>query len=83
MPFPYDIVLSVWRIAGGQCMCRIRIHTHAGRCPQPLILGMRGNDKTGGWEPHRIAASELDNLDNCEILCMSCYRAVRGEVGGI
>ena len=75
MSFTEEIIQKVWVISKGKCECRRGSHNHPyGRCGQELVFEDKGKDLPSGWEAHRINSYGDYALNNCEILCMECYK---------
>jgi len=50
-----------------------------GRCIQSLAWRDGGKETIAGWEAHHKVPQDKggeDNLENCEILCIACFKAV-------
>ena len=74
MAFPDEIIRQAWERSGGQCECQKRTHAHFYvPCAKPLVWENRGKKGWGGWDVKRIDASKGDTVDNCEVLCLTCY----------
>jgi len=78
--FPDDVVRKAWLRAGTRCECKRTTHKwHVGRCVQNLSWRDGGKETIVGWEAHHKVSQDKggeDSLENCEILCMACYKAV-------
>lgn len=76
MEIPDDVVKKAWERAGGQCECTKRNHAHFYvPCAKPLILEHRGKLGWGGWEVKLKNEFKEGTLDNCEIVCMTCFES--------
>ena len=82
MAFSQDTINQAWHRTGGRCECTLKICGHQERCnkvldPQNKIEGRK-------WHAHHIVsqnAGSLDNLSNCQILCVPCHENT-GSYGG-
>jgi hypothetical protein len=75
MEFSEKVLREAFSRSGGRCECRRASHRHGDqRCPKTLAWSSRG-EESEGWEAHHIDAGGTDVASNCEILCMSCFRA--------
>ena len=78
MAFSDPVISDAWKRSGGRCECKRVTHDHPyGRCPNTLVWGRRGQDRSDGWEAHHRAAGGGDTLSNCEILCTPCHEKTR------
>ncbi|TEB13468.1 hypothetical protein Pmgp_00362 [Pelotomaculum propionicicum] len=75
--FPKSIALEAYNRSGRRCECKCSYHNHGQKCQNILIWNRRGFNGSGGWEVHPIDNNGLVSLDNCEILCKSCFRLVK------
>lgn len=76
-PFPTLIVNEAWARAGGCCECECDGHGHDGeRCGQRGIMPMQGGPNKGGWEAIAKDPEGELVLDNCLIVCSSCFKAL-------
>ena len=78
MAFLDSVVKAAWEKCGGRCECRRRSHVHLkNHCNQQLVERSRGRSGTGNWEAryrHGQFSRGRDTIDNCEIVCWSCFR---------
>jgi len=78
--FSDEVVRKAWRRSKARCECRRSDHRwHVGHCIQSLIWLDAGKDTAGGWNVHHITPQEKggeDTVENCEVLCAACHRAV-------
>ena len=77
MAFLEIVVKQAWERSSGLCECRRTTHGHNNRCYKYLKWECRGEQSEDGWEANHIIPGGGDTLENCEILCQDCYRAVK------
>jgi hypothetical protein len=77
MAFSEQTLREAWRLARGRCECQRGDHGHTDRCNRPLVWGRLGYLGEGGWQA-RAWDEEADAVENCEVLCIDCYAALRG-----
>ena len=76
MAFPESVVESEWRVAVGECECKITTHGHPFRCGKELVWKNRGKVDKGGWEAHHLDGDTNNNaIANCAIFCWACHNA--------
>lgn len=76
-PFSTLVVNQAWARSGGCCECEDSSHGHESRCGQRGILPMQGGPNIGGWEAIARDPEGPRDLDNCMIVCSSCFRKMR------
>ena len=77
MAFVESVVKQAWERSGGQCECRRRTHAHFYiPCGKSLRWETKGQSSYGAWEVHQTKVGGGEGLDNCEILCWTCYDTV-------
>ncbi len=82
MAFSEETKRQAWERSGHRCECKRATHNHPyGRCPNILIWGRKGQDRSDGWEAHHITSGGPDTLSNCEILCTRCHKKTQSYGG--
>lgn len=75
IPFPAAVVEAALQRSGHRCECIRSDHPHYSPCGRPLSPSRRGADSPGGWEALHVNPNGAPTLANCEVLCITCYRA--------
>ena len=71
---PDNVVEEAWIRCKGQCECTNEDHYHGiHKCKTRLYKPSRGRDSRMGWEANLKDPDGPATLENCEILCHSCY----------
>ncbi|MFC1554436.1 HNH endonuclease [candidate division KSB1 bacterium] len=65
MRYSEKVVFDAWIRASGSCE----------KCSKTIYWGNRGKYGLGPWEPH-YKKSNIDTVDNCQILCWDCHTDV-------
>jgi hypothetical protein len=81
--FSETIIERAWARSGGICECEREGHNHRGRCKNSLIKSQRGDKYSYfAWEAHSKSGYFLDDVDDCEIICLEpCYRLTTAKQG--
>lgn len=74
-----SVVTAAFERSGGICECSRRSHGHLSRCAIPLVYNCRGQELPGGWEALLLDPFGYSDIDNCEIVCISCYKTILGK----
>jgi len=82
--FPEKVLKQAFARANMRCQCERDNHDHgAFTCFKQIKWEHRGNkDERSGWEAHYYVSPEdggQPTVENCEILCWSCYSKVVGS----
>ena len=76
--FPEDIVKKAFLRANMRCQCEREGHEHGTfTCYKQIVWEHRGDESVrSGWEAYYFVSPEKGGrltVENCEILCLSCY----------
>ena len=76
--FPEEVVKKAFLRANCRCQCERCDHHHGTfTCFKQILWEKRGNkNKRSGWESYYVVSPENGGkltIENCEILCWSCY----------
>jgi len=83
--FPEEVSKKAFSRANCRCQCERDKHDHGTfTCFKQIILEHRGNKtERSGWEAHYFLNPQKGgklSVENCEILCWSCYsKTVPGQ----
>jgi hypothetical protein len=77
VPFAQPTVDQALARALGRCECqRTSPCKHSGRCKNMINKDKRGSTGYGGWDARHVNPKNPPNINNCEILCASCLKAI-------
>jgi hypothetical protein len=79
--FPLMLIELAWERAKGMCECRHAVHGHRVPCGRKLRIENRGVQGGDGWEAHAHDREAGPTVENCEILCLRCYKQTRMYTG--
>jgi hypothetical protein len=75
MSFSESVKDAAFKKSGGQCECGRKTHGHTGRCANRV-----GRHTAEYFAQILPADGGSDELDNCLVLCKSCYAKICSKI---